>query len=216
MSTWRQAAEQVRRKLAGGDPPSDFPVEVPEVYAALAMYLPFVMKREFYQSYQIGEKYLDAGYYATIRDVPVYEKDNRKYSVLPGKPVIIHGRGRPQVQYIGTPDVQITYKEPGEIALVNGSMVGQVFPNARVWYEQITEDCDNTHQLLYQNLPACVSKVDVRYILMPDLDAINPDAPIAISAHLFAELVEVTTNHFGPQAGIPQDTKNDNVNNPGQ
>ena len=62
--TYNQAAEIVLRKLAS-DIPDDFPVKDEEVFFVLNMVAPLLIKKEFFETFNLGRTAVDPTIYTT-------------------------------------------------------------------------------------------------------------------------------------------------------
>ena len=64
--TYQQAAEIILRKLASGDIPDDFPVKEEEVYFIMNSLAPLLIKKDFFETFNLDRTTVDPTIYTTI------------------------------------------------------------------------------------------------------------------------------------------------------
>jgi len=204
---YREIAEIVLRNLAGGDISQDFPIKFDEVYARISQILPFLIRKDFYETYQIEGGELSLTNFTTFT-APLYkaDTDGESYIVLPSAPLIIHGRGVPELSYTQDRTTQFTYVDIAQYK--NYSISGVLNEIQDIIYFYELDDCSKEHRLVLLNTKDCMEKVRVRMIQLTEFDE-----DTIVPAHLVEPLVQSLRAWFNPQEKDNNDSVNDGINN---
>lgn len=100
MSTKSIMAQQVIRRISGGDQPNDSQLDRREVIRVLCQIINDRVKINFFENYKLGEPGIDGAYVATYKNVAVsFDSDtNEFYSLIPAAYAALpNGRGIRQV-----------------------------------------------------------------------------------------------------------------------
>lgn len=183
--TYRQISEIVLRQLAGGDITQDFQIKQEEIYIRISQIIPFLIRKDYYESYQINpNKEIDVSVYSTFTAC-VFSLSNEKYVHLPCQPFMIDGRGAPQVSYIEDRATPISYIDSTLYRMyLNNGVLNEV--GAIAFYEY--DDYDKEHRLFLHGISDDTKKVKIRMILNCEVDDIDSDIPL--QAHLIDELLQ--------------------------
>ncbi|MCB0744892.1 MAG: hypothetical protein KDC67_13370 [Ignavibacteriae bacterium] len=217
MSTYREMAEIVRRRLAGGDISADFSIEPEEIYVRIAQISPYLLRGDFWENYRMDPaNTMDATYYTTITSKPIHDKElDEYYVVLPGKPVMISGRGAPQVWYPHDRTWPFYYMEGGQGEMLAAAGITlEVGNSTNFWLETVSEDCLDSVRLYFDKLEDCLKLLKVKLVQIADINCINPDAPIGLPGHLEEPLILSLVNWFTEQDQTIEDSVPDNKNIP--
>lgn len=200
---YKEIAEIVLRNLAGGDISQDFPIKFEEVYARISQMLPFLIRKDFYETYQI-----EGGELAPTFTANLYEgdADNESYIVLPGAPFIINGRGIPELSYTEDRTTQFTYVDIAQYK--NYVIAGTLNEVKGIVYFYEFDDCSKEHRLILIGAEDCMEKVRVRMIQLTEFDEDTVVAP-----HLVEPLIQSLRVWYNPQEKEINDSVNDGKNN---
>jgi hypothetical protein len=211
--TYREIAETVQRNLAGGDVSQDFPIELEEIYVRINQLIPFLIRKDFYETYQFE---LDNGlttntYTSFIANVQEDSKTKEKYIVLPTSPLLIHGRGFPELYYIEDRESQITYLDAGQYRSIRNLNLTSEFKGGVFLYER-TKNCDDTEdRLILIGVDSCTKQLKVRMV-MNILDDINEKSQVPIPEHLIEPLIQALRAWYNPQDKEVEDLVNNGRN----
>lgn len=204
---YKEIAEIVLRNLAGGDISQDFPIKFEEVYVRISHILPFLIRKDFYETYQLEGGDLSVSTYTTFTaNLFKADTDGESYIVLPGAPIIINGRGVPELSYTEDRTTQFTYVDIAQYK--NYSMSGTLNEVPGIIYFYEFDDCSKDHKLVLLNTKDCMEKVRVRMIQLTEFDEDTQVAP-----HLVEPLIQSLRAWFNPQEKENNDRVNDGINN---
>lgn len=197
--TWKQLAEVVLRPIAGGDISTDFPFKYEDVWARAQAMLPFLMKKDFYESYKIEPGTgIDASFFTTVKAVVEKRSSIEKYINLPGAPAMLHRRGTPLVFYPEDRSVKFTYIDAAQYAAFNDLGVLKELSGPVMFLENREGDVagKNEAQLVIIGLEDGVKSLMVRYVQSVSLDEINPDGDIPAPGHVIEEMIRDLSQVF--------------------
>lgn len=209
--TFREGAETVLRKIAGGDIPNDFPIKEEEVFLIMQQILPVLLKNDYIKTYSIEKRITDASLFTTFT-TDVYKdanKGNEAYVVLPSAPNFLLGTTVPQVSWVGDRFATFTYIDAGQLSDLHhtgvlGELGGNIFT-----YEHVS-DCDDEHRLVFFNMEDCQKEVRIRMIQSISMANFDVDAKIPVKKELAYELLDETYKWFVPQSREIEDKSMDN------
>lgn len=201
--TYKEAAEIVRRKIAGGDISSDLSIQEEEVYFILQQLVPVLIQNDYIKLYQLQKSVTDATVFTTIT-AKVVKGDKESYLVLPNAPMFLNGTVLPKVSYVKDRFVTFVYVDSWQIEAFNrvnvlGELTGNLFT-----YEYV-EGCTNGHRLVFFNLDDCVNELRVRLVQSVSLHNFNPNNKITIKPELNYLLLEEAYKWFVPEAKTTED-----------
>ena len=211
--TYREIAETIQRNLAGGDVSQDFPIELEEIYVRINHLIPFLIRKDFYESYQFE---LDNGlntnqYTSFIANVMQDEETEEKYILLPTNPLIIHGRGMPEIYYTQDRKSQITYLDASQYRTLSNISLTSEFKGGTAIYER-TQTCDGTEdRIMLFGIDSCTKQLKVRMI-MNILDSIDDSSQVPIPEHLIEPLIQSLRAWYNPQDKEVEDLSNNGRN----
>lgn len=211
--TYKQGAEIVLRKLAGGDIPDEFPVKEEEVYLIISQIAPLLMRRDFFETFNLDKSSIDPTLFTTIT-AKVYKGEGRgeSYVILPSAPVIMLGSMVPSVSYTKDRFVSFNYVDVDRLERLMSSGVLGEFNGYYFTYEYI-QDCENEHRLVFFNLEDCVDKLKVRLVQGITIDDIDANAHIPLKSELVYMLLDECYKWFAGQDAAAEDKVNDDKNN---
>lgn len=207
MTTKAILAQQVIRRLSGGDQPTDSAIDRREVIQFIVELLNKKIKENYYENYKFGEPGVEGMYIARYGNLDV-QKDsttNEYYTTLPSSYVALpKGRGLHQVSSM------LNQKEPFIIRnngnkgiyakLPAGNLAGRigVYPESnKIWYDS---------DMAKRN----VTKVLVKLVIAGP-DTIKENDPLPIDEAASADIVREAVMFFSQM--VPQDKiNNDNPN----
>lgn len=210
MRTYRQIAEIILRQLAGGDVSQDFPIKPEEVYVRISQIIPFLIRKDFYETYSFDlNKELDNSIFSTFI-TEVQRCDSEVYIILPSKPIMIHGRGTPQVSYIKDRKSPITYIDGTQLRMyLNNGVLNEI--ETSCFYEKDEDTGEN--KIIFIGLGSSVKKLRVR--MVQDASFIDIDTDIPLQDHLIEELIQKLYQWYNVEDKEVEDSvinnKNDKV-----
>jgi len=211
--TYNQATEIVLRKLASGDIPDDFPVKEEEVFFVLNMVAPLLIKKDFFETFNLDRTAVDPTIYTTIT-TKVFKSDSvgEFYAVLPNAPLILLGSMIPQVSYTKDRFVDFTYVDSGKLNnFKNAKVLNEI--GGYIFTYEFVAGCDTEHRLVFFDLEDCVETLKIRLVQNVNFSNFNPNSSIAIKPELEMQLIDQTYNWFLAQDGGEEDKIIDNRNN---
>lgn len=204
---FKEVAEIVLRNLAGGDVSQDFHIKEEEVYVRMAQMIPFLMRKDFYETYQIdGGDFNTINYTTFAANLYKSDTDNESYLILPSAPLIIHGRGTPELSYLKDRSASFTYIDIAQYRNYISSGILNELDGIVFFYEFC--DCSKEHRLVLVGADDCMEKVRVRMVQSGDYDM---DAEVPI--HIVEPLVQGLRAWYNFQEKDNNDKVNDDVNN---
>lgn len=208
--TYKEAAEIVRRKIAGGDISSDLSIQEEEVYFILQQLVPVLIQNDYIKLYQLQKSVTDATVFTTIT-AKVVKGNKESYLVLPNAPMFLNDTVLPKVSYTKDRFVNFVYVDSGQLETytrinVLSEITGNVFT-----YEYV-EGCTNGHRLVFFNLDDCVEELRVRLVQSVSPVDFNPDNKIAIKPELNYLLLEEAYKWFVPTSKTTEDKAMDGRN----
>lgn len=211
--TFREGAEIVRRKLAGGDISVDFSVENEEVYFIFQQLVPVLINNDYLKLIALEKRVTDATLFTTITS-KVYDGDgNEKYVVLPSAPLLLNATIFPKVTYIKDRFYQFNYIDDAQLQTFNDIGVLSELQGTIFTYEHIDE-CVNEHRLVFFDLDDCVDELRIRLVQSLS-NVFNPDSEIPIKPELNYLLLDGAYNWFTAEVSTVKDMvmdgKNDKV-----
>ena len=129
MSTKAKMAQQVIRRISGGDQPNDSQLDRREVIRVLCQIINDRVKINFFENYKFGEPGIDGQYIATYKNVAVsLDADtNEYYSTLPSTYVALpNGRGIRQVSSMKNQRVPFIIRKSGSTGIYNNLPAGKL------------------------------------------------------------------------------------------
>lgn len=211
--TYREIAETIQRNLAGGDVSQDFPIELEEIYVRINQLIPFLIRKDFYESYQFE---LDNGlsthtYTTFIAKVNEDKNTKEKFVLLPASPLLIHGRGLPELYYTEDRNSIITYLDASQYRSLKSLNITGEFKGGVAIYER-TKICEEVEDRLYLfGVDKCAKEIKVRMV-MNTLDDINANSQVPIPEHLIEPLIQALRAWYNPQDKELQDNSNNDRN----
>jgi len=211
--TYRQAAEILLRKKAGGDIPDDFPVKEEEVFFIMSQIAPLLIKKDFFETFNLDKSTIDPTVFTTITS-KVYKSDagGESYVVLPNAPLMLLGNMIPQVSYIEDRFVTFTYIDASRLNNYKELGILNELDGFAYTYEYV-QDCDTEHRLVFFNLEDCVKKLRIRLVQFIDFENFNPDTQIPIKPELTYLLIDEAYKFFFAPDGAQEDKIMDNRKN---
>jgi hypothetical protein len=201
--TYREAAEIVRRKLAGGDISTDFPVQEEEVYFVMQQLVPVLIQNDYIKLYRLQKSVTDATIFTTIT-ANVFNGAKESYLVLPSAPLFLNGTVLPKVTYIEDRFTSFVYVDAGQLdAYKSVGVLGEI--SGILFTYEYVEGCTNSHRLVFFNLDDCVKELRVRLVQSVGMDNFNPDKKITIKPELNSMLLEETYKWFLSETKEPED-----------
>lgn len=211
--TYREVAETIQRNLAGGDVSQDFPIELEEIYVRINQLMPFLIRKDFYESYQFElDNGLNTNQYTSFIANVLQDKDTKeRYILLPTNPLIIHGKGTPEIYYINDRNSQITYLDTSQYrALKNINITSEIKGGIAI-YER-TQICSGIEdRIILFGIDSCTKQLKVRMI-MSILDDIDGNSQIPIEEHLVEPLIQALRAWYNPQDKEVEDLSNNGRN----
>lgn len=131
-------AQQVIRKLSGGDQSKDSQVDRREVIKIITQIISYKAKIDFFENYKFGEQGIDGQYIATYKNLsPTLDTDRSEYYVtLPGNYVALpNGRGIRQVSPMKNPRKAYIIRTAGNQVIYNNIPAGNLEKNIGVYPE---------------------------------------------------------------------------------
>jgi hypothetical protein len=211
--TYREIAETVQRNLVGGDVSQDFPIELEEIYVRINQLIPFLIRKDFYESYQFElDNGLSTNTYTTfIAKVNTDEDTKEKFILLPTSPLMIHGRGLPELYYTQDRNSIITYLDASQYRSIKNLSLTAEFKGGVAIYER-TSICDKIEDRLYLfGVDSCTKEIKVRMV-MNILDDINANSQVPIPEHLIEPLIQSLRAWYNPQDKEIEDNSNNGRN----
>lgn len=201
MATRAQIIEQVRRKLAGGDPMWDFKIDKREIALVVDQVRDSVVTAKLYQSIQGEDKEVDGSFLVSY-EVSVLQDGNRFYSELPAKLLVLPREREIQqvrlVEDLQNPFIPIKITE---IPLYNGSVLGGKY----CYYRR-------GERIYYYNVPVVGFTCKVELIAIPQGGDI-PEADQYINSDLEPALLEGVYKILFPEMAKQEDLFNNGVSN---
>lgn len=212
--TYNQGAEIIRRKLAGGDITDDFPIKEEEVFFVMQQLAPLLIKRDFFETYNLEKALNDPTTYTTIiATLKTTDNKKEKYVVLPNAPLIILGNMIPQVSYIKDRFVDFNYIDVSQLKSYNDLGITNEMKGILYFYEYV-EECEKEHRLVFLNIEdECIDKLKIRLVQNISFDSFDKDSTIPIKPELGYLLLDETYKWFVPQDMSNEDKVMDNRNN---
>lgn len=216
MATYRELAETLQRNLAGGDVSADFAIELDEIYVRINQLIPFLVRKDFYETYQFEQEYTNTNTYTTFIANIYKDKDTKEmYLLLPTAPLIIHGRGIPEFFYIQDRISSITYFDISYYRTMSDLGVLGEIKGGIAMYEKFYDECGGTeNRIILKGIDNCTEKLKVRMIMSVSTD-IDEDAQIPIDEHLIEPLIQQLRAWYTGQDKEVQDNningRNDNI-----
>ena len=198
--TYKQIAETVLRPLAGGDISQDFPVKLEEVYIRINQMVPFLIRKDFYETYQIenGSGQLDSFIYTTFL-AKVFKNDcGEQYAVLPNRPLVMHGRGVPVLSYLKDRISSTTYVEAGQYRMYKTTGVLNDLKGIVFFYE--FDDASKEHRLIFTgDIDDCIECIRVRMVQVSNIADLDIDSDVPIGDHLVEPLIQLLHQWYSGQ-----------------
>lgn len=129
MSTKAIMAQQVIRRISGGDQPGDSQLDRREVIRVICQIINDRVKMNFYENYKLGESGIDGLYIATYKNVAVsYDSDtNEFYSLLPSTYAALpNGRGIRQVSSMKNQRKAFVIRKSGSASIYSNLPAGRL------------------------------------------------------------------------------------------
>ncbi len=208
--TFREGAEIVLRKVAGGDIPNDFPIKEEEVVLIMQNLIPLLLKKDYINTYNIEKRLTDSTLFTTfIADVYQSNIRSESYAVLPSAPNFLFGTAIPQVTWAEDRFSGYTYIDSGQLANIHSVGLLSEVSGGVFTYEHVS-GCDTEHRLVFFNIDDCVKQVRVRMVQSLSFENADLDAQIPIKTDLMYELLDEAYRWFVPQSTTPEDKTMDN------
>ena len=211
--TYKNGAEIILRKLAGGDIPDGFPITEEEVYFIMSQIAPLLIKKDFFETFNLDKSSVDPTIFTTILS-KVFKSDSKNewYAVLPNAPLMLLGSMIPSVSYEKDRFTTFQYVDAARLnnfhdLNVLTEMEGNIFT-----YEYV-QGCDTEHRLIFFNLDDCVKQLRVRLVQNVDFENFDANANIPIKPELAFQLLDECYKWFVPQDMANEDKVMDNRNN---
>lgn len=206
MATRAQIIEQVRRRLAGGDPSWDFKIDQREIALAADEIRDNLVTIKLYQSLQGEDREVDGSYLVTYDDVPVLFDQHSKqyYSELPAK-LLSLPRDRGIEQVMLKQDLRNTFIPIKLTEIPLFSTVGSVLDGNYAYYR-------SGEKLFYYNVPISGFPCGLTMVLIPQGKYV-PDDQNYCDPDLQDTIVTETFKRFVPMSAKPEDKNNNGVSN---
>lgn len=195
-------AQQVIRRVSGGDQSSDSSLDRREVIKMLVEVLNRKVKENFFESYKFGDPGIDGQYIGRFGNIAVTKDPdtNEYYSTLPSSYVALpNGRGIIQISSMKNQrDVFVINKSGGKGIFSNlpaGNLEGRigVYPESnKLWYDK---DMSKSGNVLVK-------------LVVAGPDSIGENDPLPIDTSAAESVVKEVIMFFQEQA--PQDKINNN------
>lgn len=206
--TYGEIAELALRNDAGGDISQDFSVKMEEAVARISAMLPFLIRKDFYETYSLEGGAFDGGLYTTFTASLNKPSGDSAYIVLPSAPFIIHGRGIPELFYTSDIETQFTFVDIGQYRMYK--KIGVTEENTGIIYFYEFDQCAGEHRLVFIDDVTDIEKLKIRMVQgIPD-GGENSTVP----GHLVEPVLQGLRAWYSPQANMQADLVNDGRNNP--
>ncbi|HMV16160.1 MAG TPA: hypothetical protein PKG56_00275 [Chitinophagaceae bacterium] len=212
--TYREIAETIQRNLAGGDVSQDFPIELEEIYIRINQLIPFLIRKDFYETYKIeaGSSLNTNQYTSFIAKVQIDDETKEKYIILPSAPIVVGGIGLPELSYIQDRVSPIIYIEHSQYRALQSLNLSSEIQGGLVMYEK-SETCNGTEErLILFNFDNCIEKLRVRMMLIGNIEDIDENAQVPIAEPLIELLIQALRQWYYPQDKEVQDYSNNGRN----
>jgi len=212
--TYREIGEILQRNLAGGDVSQDFPIELEEIYVRINQLIPFLTRKDFYETYSFeNDNSLNTNTYTTfVANIQVDNTTKERYILLPSAPIIIHGRGLPELSYTQDRFSPITYIDSSQYRALYNLNISAEIKGGKAMYEK-TQGCENTEErLILFDIDKCTSQIRVRMVVLSSAEDIDENAQVPIAEVLIEPLLQALRQWYFPQDKEVQDFSNNGRN----
>jgi hypothetical protein len=200
-------AQQVIRRISGGDQPADSQLDQREVIKLVVQAMGEKIKENFFENYKLGDPGYDGMYIATYKEQNVLYDSGRGeyYSVIPSNYVALpNGRGILQVSPMRSPRKAFKIRKAGNVAIYDNLPAGNLQGNLGVYPEGL--------KLFYtgevKKAGIIGNKTVIIKIVSGGPDAIGDNDPLPIDQAAELAVVERALQFL--QAQVPQDKLNNN------